>query len=100
MIKMKKFKKFFTVFFLSIFGTLHKVFATTPLYAPDTLSIPYESTWEEKITKIGNIIAPILLFIIGILVILNKKLSKRAKVQIISSLVVLVIVGLFLLNNI
>ena len=58
-----------------------------------------ESPIEEGL-RLGKIILPVLLFIIGLFVIFSKKLTKKVKAIIISALILLVILGYLLMNYI
>ena len=52
------------------------------------------------ISKIGKIATPIALFIIGLGVILSKKITNKVKAIVISVLVILAILGIMLMNYI
>ena len=96
---MKKVKKFFTGFLVFMLGIMDKVYALTPLYGPgNDKTIPVQPTIGEKLAKVGNIISPIFLFIIGLFVIISKKISKKVKAIVISILVALGIIGTVLIN--
>lgn len=118
---MKKFlKKIFGRISAFIIGAQTKVFAAsqTEIYgpAPDTIINENQTTvygpppTSNKISppiiegktfpvitgaQIVSIIASILLFIIGVIVILNKKISKKVKI-IVSSIIAILIVALVL----
>ena len=106
---MKKiFKKILGGISAFIIGAQTKIFAAnqTEVYGPppDQLideeqygQLPTTSHMEVSSTITGaqivSIIASILLFIIGVIVILNKKISKKVKI-IVSSIIAILIVGL------
>ena len=52
----------------------------------------------EIISKIGKIVIPVVLFVIGLIVIFNKKIAKKVKVIVVASLVILAILGVVLMN--
>ena len=83
-------------------GTMNKVLATVvPLYGPgNDRNIVVKSIIHEKISKIGKIAIPVILFIIGLVVILSKKITRKVKVIVISILVILAILGYVLMNYI
>lgn len=83
-------------------GTMNKVLAeVVPLYGPgNDRNIVVKSTITEKISKIGKIAIPVILFIIGLVVILSKKITRKVKVILISILVILAILGYVLMNYI
>ena len=88
---MKKIKKIFASFFVFVIGYISKSFAVSAskfeakygVFEPEP-----EPTIQEKIFSFDKIVAPIILFIIGILVILNKKLSNVAKAIVITCLLI------------
>ena len=75
-----------------------EAFQMQDLYGPPQPSAE-EIAFQNKI-NMGKIIAPIILVLIGIGVILNKKLSKKAKAIIISLLAIIGVAMHFLLNYI
>lgn len=106
---MKKIKKVFTSFTLMMAGTISKVFAAIePKYGvgtPDwdryeTKYGIFEPTMGEKISRIGKLAIPIILFVIGLFVILSKKLTTKVKAIVISTLIILAILGYVLMNYI
>lgn len=87
---MRKIKKSFIVFLLFMLGTMKKVFALVPLYGPgNDKTITVEPTIGEKIARAGHIISPILLFIVGLFVLINKKLTKKEKAIMILTLAII-----------
>lgn len=97
---MKKVKKIIMFFLVFMLGIIDKVYALTPLYGPGyDQTITFQPTLGEKIARVFNIISPILLFIIGLFVVINKRTSKKAKVIIIIILIVLGIFGIPLIDS-
>jgi len=99
---MNKIKKVFTSFTLMITGTISKVFAVVePKYGiVETKYGIFEPTMGEKISRIGKFALPIILFVIGLFVVLSKKITKKVKAIVISILVILAILGYVLMNYI
>lgn len=95
--KIKKILASISITFAGLISNIYTVHAT-PAYG-----IPPEPK-EEKIwniiSKIGIITIPVILFIIGLFVILNKKISKKVKKIVISVLIVLSVLGYILINYI
>ena len=60
----------------------------------------FEPTIGEKISGIGKIALPLVLFIIGLVVILSKKITKKLKVITISILLTIGILSWIVLNYI
>lgn len=83
-------------------GMISKVYAgrVEPMYGVH--SDPVEETQRIGVTisKIGKIAIPIALFIIGLGVILSKKIANKVKAMVISVLVILAILGIMLMNYI
>lgn len=98
---MKKIKKIFVSFIAFFIGIVNKIcvcgFDGT---LQEFLYGPPQPSQEEINMKILKIISPILLLIIGIGVLINKKLSKKVKAIIIRILVLLGIGIYFLLKYI
>ena len=99
---MKTIKKIFTSVTLMMTGAISKVFATVNL---DSIVPKYgiykpEPTIGEKISNIGKIALPIILFVIGLFVVLNKKITKKVKAIVVSILIILAILGYVLMNYI
>ena len=60
----------------------------------------FEPTMGEKISSIGKIALPIILFVIGLFVVLSKKITKKVKAIVVSVLIVLAVLGYILMNYI
>lgn len=106
---MKKMKKVFMSFGVFITGLISKVHAVNivekkyGVFDPDMVETKYgifEPTIGEKISRIGKFAIPIILFVIGLFVILNKKITKKVKAIVISALVLLGILGYVFMNYI
>lgn len=106
--KIKKLKKVFMSFGVFITGLISKVSAVSiseqtkygvfdPRMVEDKYGV-FEPTMGEKISGIGKFAIPIVLFVIGLFVILNKKITKKVKAIVISVLVALTILGVILIN--
>lgn len=107
---MKKLKKLFISFGIFITGVISKVSAVSiseqtkygvidPRMVEDKYGV-FEPTMGEKISNIGKFAIPIVLFIIGLFVILSKKITNKVKAIVISVLVILAILGVILMNYI
>lgn len=107
---MKKLKKVFMSFGVFITGLISKVLAVSiseqtkygefdPRMVEDKYGV-FEPTMGEKISIVGKFAIPIVLFVIGLFVILNKKITKKVKAIVISVLVALTILGVILMNYI
>ena len=106
---MKKLKKLFISFGIFITGVISKISAVSavsvkygvidPRMVEDKYGI-FEPTMGEKISNIGKFAIPIVLFIIGLFVILSKKITNKVKAIVISVLVILAILGVMLMNYI
>lgn len=94
---MKKLKKVFMSFGVFITGLISKVHAVDIVYVKYGV---FEPTIGEKISRIGKFAIPIILFVIGLFVILNKKITKKVKAIVISALVLLGILGYVFMNYI
>ena len=55
-------------------------------------------TTGQKILGAGKFALPILLFIIGIFVVINKTLTKKVKIIIVSALAILAVAGYIIMN--
>ena len=107
---MKKLKKLFISFGIFITGVISKVSAVSiseqtkyGVIDPNMIESKYgvfEPTMGEKISNIGKFAIPIVLFIIGLFVILSKKITNKVKAIVISILVILAILGVMLMNYI
>lgn len=94
---MNKIKKVFISFSMFITGWISKVFAVD---MPEDKYGVFEPTLTvgEKIDVIEQIAIPIILFIIGLFVILNKKIARKTKTIIIFILVIIGILNWELFN--
>ena len=59
-----------------------------------------EPTIGEKTSRIGKIALPLVLFIIGLFLVLSKKITKKVKIITISTLLIIGILGWIVLNYI
>lgn len=106
---MNKIKKVLTSFSLFFTGMMSKVFAFgmeqtkygvfDPSIVEDKYGV-FEPTMGEKISRFGKIAIPIILFIIGLFVILSKKITKKIKIIVISGLVALAVIMWYIMNYI
>ena len=101
--KVKKIATGIGVFFSSL---ITKVYAIDPralepisMYAVDPGPETRVRTIWDSISKIGKIAIPVVLFVIGLFVILSKKITKKVKVIVISVLVILAILGYVIMNK-
>ncbi len=103
---MNKIKKVFISFSAFITGLLTKIPVSLAIIEPKygvTVQDKYgvfDPTIGEKFSKIGKITIPILLFVIGLFVILNKKMTKKVKAILISIFIILAVLGYVLMNYI
>lgn len=97
---MNKIKKIFASFSVFFTSTVSKVLAQKIDPAILTKYGVFEPTMGEKISEIGKIALPLVLFIIGLFVILSKKITNKVKVIIISTLLTIGIIGWIVLNYI
>lgn len=105
---MNKVKKVFISFGLFITGLISKVSALSALSLVEQVKYGeveikygvFEPTMGEKILRVGKVVIPIILFVIGLFVVLSKKTTKKVKTIIISGLVILAILGYVLMNYI
>lgn len=90
---MNKLKKTISSIGVFIIGIISKVYANefdvevVPAYAVD----PGPSRISIIICIIGKIVFPVVVFILGLIVILNKKMKKKDKVIIISFVIIIAI---------
>lgn len=96
---MSKIKKFIVGIVIFISGLATKVLATDmiapiSMYAVDPGPSPRETIW-----KIVKIAIPVILFIIGLIVVLNKKIAKKVKAIVVSILAILLILSVILIIN-
>ena len=87
-----------------ISGIVSKVYAAT-FREPEVISMyavdpgPKE-TIGNAVLKIGRIAIPVVLFLIGLFVVLSKKITKKVKVIVVSTLVIVAILSIILMNYI
>lgn len=89
-----KIKKVFISFGLFLTGALSSTFAVQEkygvfdpgmvqakygVYNPNIKVEPVESIWE-KILGVGKFIVPVVLFIVGLVVVLNKNINKKVRI--------------------
>lgn len=99
---MNKLKKVISSIGVFIIGMISKVYAIGPdtiisMYAVDPGPSPRQ-TIGETISKIGKITIPFILFVIGLFVILSKKITKKVKAIVISTLIILGVLAWTILN--
>ena len=108
---MNKIKKVFISFGAFFTGLVSKVFAVDlvetkyGVFDPRFVEKKYgifepEPTSGEKFLSVGKFAIPIILFVIGLFVVLSKKITKKVKAIVISALVLLGILGYVLMNYI
>lgn len=100
---MSKLKKIFTSLKLTIIALFSTGFSKAhdakTGFSPETfygVTINEQQPSIEKSSPLFTILAGFILFIIGLFVILNKKIPKRNKILIISILIGLAIIGILL----
>ena len=96
--RIKKILVSIKVFFLSM---ISKVFALSPYDIQTDYGIQTAYGIEtpiEKAFSIGKFIVPIILFVIGLVVIISKKITKKVKIIIISTLMILGALAWIILN--
>lgn len=59
-----------------------------------------KETIGNAVLKIGRIAIPVVLFLIGLFVVFNKKITKKVKAIVISALVIVAILSVILMNYI
>lgn len=107
---MKKLKKVFMslgIFMTSLISKVSAISLTKqtkygvfdPRMVEDKYGV-FEPTMGEKISSIGKIALPIILFVIGLFVVLSKKITKKVKAIVVSVLIVLAVLGYILMNYI
>ena len=101
---MNKIKKVGTSFIIFISGMISKVWAIDRPYGMVISEYAVDPGRYAKVQTIGDTISkiaiPIVLFVIGLFVVLSKKITKKVKVTVISVLIVLAILGYVLMNYI
>lgn len=100
---MNKVKKVLTGIGITFAGLISRVYASQAIAMygidPGPRTSPAKSVWDS-ISKIGKIAIPVILFIIGVFVVLSKKLTKKVKAIVVSILVILAILGYVFMNYI
>lgn len=110
---MNKIKKTFISFGTFFTGLASKVFAVDTLMIEDKygvfdprvvvckygVELP-EHTIGERILSVGKFALPVILFVIGLFVVLSKKITKKVKAIVVSILVIVAILGYVLMNYI
>lgn len=102
---MNKVKKVLTGIGITFAGLISKVYAigdtpTISMYAVDPGPETRVRTIWDSISKIGKIAIPVVLFVIGLFVVLSKKITKKVKAIVVAVLIVLAILGYILMNYI
>lgn len=95
---MNKIKKIISSIGAFIISMISKVYAIEPAYGVDPGPREKISSIVSTIADIGKITIPIILFVIGFFVVLNKKITKKIKVIVVSVLAILAIIGVVLMN--
>lgn len=91
---MNKIKKVFISFGAFFTGLVSKVFAANIPHAQSKYGIfEPEPTMGERILSVGKFALPVILFVIGLFVVLSKKITKKIKVIVISVLFLLAVLG-------
>ena len=99
---MNKVKKVLTGIGITFAGLISKVYATVvSMYAvdPGPRTSQVKTVWDS-ISKIGKIVIPVVLFVIGLFVVLSKKITKKIKAIVVSALVIVAILSVILMNYI
>ena len=97
---MNKIKKIFTSFCVFFTSMVSKVLAFDPVMTIEPKYGILKPTIGEKISRIGKIALPLVLFIIGLFLVLSKKITKKVKIITISTLLIIGILGWIVLNYI
>lgn len=98
---MNKIKKIIVGIGIFISGLATKVLAVDMLEPPISMYAVDpgpRQTIGNTILKIGKIAVPIILFAIGLFVVLSKKITKRVKVIVVSTLAIVAILSVILMN--
>jgi hypothetical protein len=100
---MNKLKKVISSIGIFIIGMVSKVYAGAtsiePLYGLEPGPVPKQAI-GEKFSGIGKIVLPLVLFIIGLFVVLNKRITQKVKIITISTLLTIGVLGWVVLNYI
>lgn len=97
---MNRIKKVFISLSLFLTNIITKVYAISvvdTLYGVSEPKEPTPTIWE-KIIGIGKILMPIIFFVVGVFVIINKKITKKVKAIVISILIILGNLAWIILN--
>lgn len=99
---MNKIKKIFVSFGVLFTGWVSKVFAITSNDVKE-IETKYgvfkpEPTMGKKILDLGKFTLPVILFVIGLFVILSKKITKKIKKMVVIILIILAIFAYVLMN--
>ena len=102
---MNKVKKVLTSIGITFAGLISKVYAIgdthiISMYAVDPGPETRVRTIWDSISKIGKIAIPVVLFVIGLFVVLSKKITKKVKAIEVAVLIILAILGYILMNYI
>ncbi len=104
---MSKIKKIFIglgVFIVASFTkvgeVISKVTALEDISSTQMLYGPPPSSTGESISKIAKPIILVVAFVIGLFVILSKKITKKVKVIVVFVLIILIVLGYVLMNYI
>lgn len=98
-----KIKKIFVAFQLFFIGTISKVFALSIFDVQRGYDVQPEYGIElepSPLQKSLSIVLPLILFVIGLFVVFSKKITKKVKVIVISSLIAVGILGWIIFMNI
>ena len=100
---MNKIKKIISSIGVFIISMISKVYAIGPdtiisMYAVDPGPREKIPSIVATISNIGKIAVPIILFVIGLFVVLSKKITKKIKVIVASVLAILAIISVVLMN--
>lgn len=97
-----KIKKVLVSIHLFFVGIVSKVFAVSTNDINTHFQTDYgiEISPIEKGVRLGKLILPVILFVIGLFVILSEKITKKVKAILISVLVLLGILGYVFMNYI
>ena len=93
--RIKKILVSIQVFFLSM---ISKVFALSVYDIQTDYGIQTVPSPIEKAFSIGKFVLPIILFVIGLFVIVSKKITKKVKAIVISTLIILGVLAWTILN--
>lgn len=96
---MNKMKKVILSIGTFLVGMISKVYAFGANAVDPAYGVPRAiQPIENSILKIGKITVLVILFVIGLFVVLSKKLTKKVKIIVVSTLAILAILSVFLMN--